>query len=144
MVSGSYQASGSAGLAAALRGSRFWRAGLPWSTGGRGCTSILNPTASHADSLVMTVGIMCHMPECGERRLRGFLFCWSHQLEIDILEEETPRQTTMPDNQDFVWMCQHGSIMGDCFLSSDNEFPGLSRSQWEMRAEMSGITLNLN
>ena len=48
------------------------------------------------------------------------------------------------DGQDFLWMCQHGSIMGDCFLSSDNEFPGMSRSQWETRAEMSGITLNLN
>lgn len=48
------------------------------------------------------------------------------------------------DSQDFLWMCQHGSIMGDCFLSSDNEFPGMSRSQWETRAEMSGITLNLN
>lgn len=92
----------------------------------------------------MTVGIMCHMSECSERRLRGFLFCWSHQLEIDFLEETKVDRPDTPDGQDFLWMCQHGSIMGDCFLSADNEFPGLSRSQWETRAEMSGITLNLN
>lgn len=92
----------------------------------------------------MTVGIMCYMTECSERRLRGFLFCWSHQLEIDVLDEATFAPLDKPDGQDFVWMCQHGSIMGDCFLSSGNEFPGLSRSQWEIRAEMSGVTLNLN
>ena len=92
----------------------------------------------------MTVGIMCHMTECSERRLRGFLFCWSHQLEIDFLDEATFAPLDKPESQDFVWMCQHGSLMGDCFLSSGNEFPGLSRSQWEIRAEMSGVTLNLN
>ncbi len=91
----------------------------------------------------MTVGIVCHMPECSDRRLRGFLFCWSHQLEIDSYDQPmvAPEQAI---NHDFVWMCQHGSIMGDCFLSANNEFPGFSRSQWETRAEMSGITLNLN
>ena len=92
----------------------------------------------------MTVGIMCYIAECPERRLRGHLFCWSHQIEIDVLDEPTVSPLEAAEGQDFLWMCQHGSIMGDCFLSSENEFPGLSRSQWETRAEMSGITLNLN
>ncbi len=92
----------------------------------------------------MTVGIMCHMPKCPERRLRGHLFCWSHQIDINVRGESTVSSPDTADGQDFLWMCQHGSIMGDCFLSSDNEFPGLSRSQWETRAEMSGVTLNLN
>ena len=45
---------------------------------------------------------------------------------------------------DFVWVCPHGSIMGDCFLSSSSEFPGVGPTSWEVRTEMAGITLNLN
>ena len=47
-------------------------------------------------------------------------------------------------DQDFVWVCGHGSIMGDCFLVLCGEFPGVGLTSWEVRAEMAGITLNLN
>lgn len=47
-------------------------------------------------------------------------------------------------DQDFVWVCGHGSIMGDCFLAMCGEFPGVGLTAWEVRAEMAGITLNLN
>ena len=46
--------------------------------------------------------------------------------------------------EDFVWVCGHGSIMGDCFLAMCGEFPGVGLTAWEVRAEMAGITLNLN
>lgn len=45
---------------------------------------------------------------------------------------------------DFVWVCPHGSIMGDCFLAGSSEFPGVGLTTWEVRTEMAGITLNLN
>ncbi len=47
-------------------------------------------------------------------------------------------------DEEFVWVCSHGSIMGDCFLSECCEFPGVGHTVWEVRAEMAGITLNLN
>ena len=45
---------------------------------------------------------------------------------------------------EFVWVCPHGSIMGDCFLTLCGEFPGVGQTAWQLRAEMAGITLNLN
>ena len=34
--------------------------------------------------------------------------------------------------------------MGDCYLASGTEFPGVGPTSWEVRTEMAGITLNLN
>ena len=45
---------------------------------------------------------------------------------------------------DFIWVCSHGSVMGDCFLTLCGEFPGVGLTVWQVRAEMAGITLNLN
>lgn len=47
-------------------------------------------------------------------------------------------------DRDYVWVCSHGSIMGDCYLSGGSEFPGVGLTAWEVRSEMAGITLNLN
>ncbi len=45
---------------------------------------------------------------------------------------------------EFVWVCSHGSIMGDCYLTLCSEFPGVGLTAWQVRDEMAGITLNLN
>ena len=52
--------------------------------------------------------------------------------------------TTSYDEDEFVWVCPHGSIMGDCYLTLCGEFPGVGLTSWQVRAEMAGITLNLN
>lgn len=98
----------------------------------------------------MTVGTVCNIPDCASRRLRGYLFCWSHQMDLELVDIVNDRDVAggwMEDDtlaEDFVWVCSHGSIMGDCFLADGNEFPGVGLTAWEVRAEMAGITLNLN
>ena len=34
----------------------------------------------------MTVGTACNIPDCGQRRLRGYLFCWSHQMDLALVD----------------------------------------------------------
>lgn len=97
----------------------------------------------------MTVGIACNIPECEQRRLRGYLFCWSHQMDLELVDlvSDTDSAGVWVENEDpdsFVWVCPHGSIMGDCYLANGNEFPGVGPTNWEVRTEMAGITLNLN
>ncbi|MDH3539428.1 MAG: hypothetical protein OEP52_05495 [Acidimicrobiia bacterium] len=98
----------------------------------------------------MTVGTACNIPDCGQRRLRGYLFCWSHQMDLELVDLANGTETSglWTDDeeyaQDFIWVCGHGSIMGDCFLTLCGEFPGVGLTTWEVRAEMAGITLNLN
>lgn len=80
--------------------------------------------------------------------MRGHLFCWSHQMELELVElanqPTTDLYVDVPTGQDFIWVCTHGSIMGDCYLAEAGEFPGLGLSPWETRTEMSGLTINLN
>jgi len=97
----------------------------------------------------MTVGVACNIPNCDQRRLRGYLFCWSHQMDlelVDLVNDTHGSGAWVEDDfsDEFVWVCPHGSIMGDCFLSSCSEFPGVGLTSWQLRAEMAGITLNLN
>jgi len=99
----------------------------------------------------MTVGTACNIPECDSRRMRGFLFCWSHQMDlelVDLVNGDASAGLWVDDEQydedEFVWVCPHGSIMGDCYLTLCGEFPGVGLTSWQVRAEMAGITLNLN
>ena len=97
----------------------------------------------------MTVGIACNIPDCGQRRLRGYLFCWSHQMDLELVDlvNQTDNAGLWVEDEcpeSFVWVCPHGSIMGDCYLATASEFPGFGLTNWETRTEMAGITLNLN
>lgn len=98
----------------------------------------------------MTVGTACNIPDCDQRRMRGYLFCWGHQMDLELVDivNDTDTSVRWSDGQDhdndFIWVCSHGSIMGDCFLTACSEFPGVGLTAWEVRAEMAGITLNLN
>ena len=80
--------------------------------------------------------------------MRGHLFCWSHQMELELVElagqATTDVYVDFPAGQEFIWVCTHGSMMGDCYLAEAGEFPGLGLSPWQTRAEMSGVTINLN
>jgi hypothetical protein len=97
----------------------------------------------------MSVGVACNIPDCDQRRMRGFLFCWSHQMELELVDlvNQSDSAGVWVDEEcfeDFVWVCPHGSIMGDCYLAPASEFPGVGSTTWEVRTEMAGITLNLN
>ena len=98
----------------------------------------------------MTVGTACNITDCEQRRLRGYLFCWSHQMDLELVDlaNDTTGAGLWVDDEDygrdFVWVCPHGSIMGDCYLASRSEFPGVGATAWQVRDEMTGITLNLN
>jgi hypothetical protein len=65
---------------------------------------------------------------------------------VDLVSESDSAGIWVDDDfpDDFVWVCPHGSIMGDCFLAGASEFPGVGPTAWEVRTEMAGITLNLN
>jgi len=66
---------------------------------------------------------------------------------VDIVNDRDVASGWVEDetfDEDFVWVCSHGSIMGDCYLADNSEFPGIGPTAWEVRAEMAGITLNLN
>ena len=80
--------------------------------------------------------------------MRGHLFCWSHQMELESVDLPPDGAAEIyfetPPGQDFVWVCPHGSIMGDCYLAPSGEFPGLGLSSWQTRTEMFGVTINLN
>ena len=101
----------------------------------------------------MSVGTACNIPDCDQRRLRGYLFCWTHQMDLELVDLVNQNDSAgvwvddteyVDDDDSFVWVCPHGSIMGDCYLSRGSEFPGVGPTSWEIRTEMAGITLNLN
>lgn len=65
---------------------------------------------------------------------------------VDLVGQTESAGIWVDDETDeaFIWVCPHGSVMGDCFLSGGSEFPGVGLTSWEIRTEMAGITLNLN
>ncbi len=66
---------------------------------------------------------------------------------VDIVTDRDAAGLWVEDasrGEDFLWVCSHGSIMGDCYLAPGGEFPGVGLTAWEVRAEMAGITVNLN
>ncbi|MBT8216580.1 MAG: hypothetical protein HKN74_02375 [Acidimicrobiia bacterium] len=65
---------------------------------------------------------------------------------VDLVNQSDSAGVWFEDaiEDEFLWVCGHGSIMGDCFLNDLTEFPGVGPTSWEVRTEMAGITLNLN
>ena len=55
----------------------------------------------------------------------GFVF--------DILDEPTPAP-----------VCRHDSPLGACYLTDTAEFPGVSRTPWELRAATYSLGIPLN
>ena len=91
----------------------------------------------------MTVGAKCNIPACAEERLRGHLFCWSHQIDLELIQIE---EGGIPGEDDpgMLWVCSHGSVLGDCFLAEVHEFPGLGATPWQIRVEMAGLSFGFN
>ena len=52
---------------------------------------------------------------------------------FDILDEPMPEPA-----------CRHDGRLGACYLGADTEFPGLSRTPWELRAATYSLGIPLN
>lgn len=52
---------------------------------------------------------------------------------FDLLEEPAPEPT-----------CRHDGRLGACYLSSNADLPGLSRTPWELRAATYSLGIPLN
>lgn len=75
--------------------------------------------------------------------MRGHLFCWSHQMDLDLVQLEESVSTTEED-PGMLWVCSHGSVLGDCYLAEVHEFPGLGPNPWQVRIEMAGLSFGFN
>lgn len=93
----------------------------------------------------MTLPAICNIPACYEERARGHMFCWSHQIDLEMVEMSAQVPELDEDEvPPMMWVCRHGSLMGDCFLTDIHEFPGLGPTPVEVRIEMAGVTFGLN
>ena len=70
-------------------------------------------------------GILTEVGGLDGKALLGVIF--------DILDEPMPEP-----------VCRHESLLGGCYLADSAEFPGVSRTPWELRAATysQGIPLN--
>lgn len=92
----------------------------------------------------MTLPAICNIPACYEERVRGHMFCWSHQIDLEFVEMSASLPELDDDEPQMLWVCRHGSLMGDCFLADVHEFPGFGLTPTEVRTEMAGVTFGFN
>lgn len=76
--------------------------------------------------------------------MRGHLFCLSHQMDLELIQLEESFDPTPEEDPGMLWVCSHGSVLGDCFLSEIHEFPGLGANPWQVRTEMAGLSFGFN
>jgi hypothetical protein len=65
-------------------------------------------------------------------------------MDLELVQLEESVSPSAGEDPGMLWVCSHGSVLGDCFLAEVHEFPGLGLTPWQVRIEMAGLSFGFN